>query len=106
MFYDPGVTETCTVVSAGLKKVKDMIKMFFHPDKAPDNLAVVPPGTPLQEAYTRVFRELTDAAWLFERFMSMHPTHSVTLLPRAGNAMNTYPLDTFLTIFCSGPIHL
>ncbi len=99
MFYDPGVTDTSTTLSAGIKKVRNMIRISFHPDKSPNNLAVVPAGTPSLEAYTMVFRELTDAVWLFESFMSMHPTSSVTLFFRDGNTMNTYPLDTFLTAF-------
>ncbi len=96
MFYDPGVTDTSTTVSAGIKKVRHMIRMSFHPDKSPNSLAVVPTGTPSMEDYAMVFRELTDAVWLIEKFMSRHPTGSVTLLPRDGNMLNTFSLDSFL----------
>ena len=66
MLYEQFMTKDCTLLFAGPKKLKFALKLAFHPDKTPHNLAVVPAGTPLVTEYASAFGTLSDALTLVE----------------------------------------
>ncbi len=85
MLYDQFMTKDCTLLFAGLKKLKFALKLAFHPDKTPHILAAVPAGIPPVTEYASAFGMLFDALSLVEGFMGMYAGNGVTMLPVSSN---------------------